>query len=311
MLQKIYKVEIVTPVHNRRELTLNCLKSLKELNWKNISHHVIVVDDGSSDGTSEAIRLEFPEVQLVLGDGTLWYTGGMNAGINAALYHNPDYILAINDDTTFDKDCLQELVRCAENHPNSIVGALLCCIDDPLRVLQVAPQWDTWYGGWHHSRTLTRDALPKVPFEVKSIVGNCVLYPVRAIKMVGLMDMKTFPHAYSDIDYSAKMHKEGFRLIIQPKALVYCFPNVLFPPLKTLSLSKLIDTLIHDRHKNENVVMQFHSRLRTAPSITIGLASFAIYIVRMTLKALSLGGSWPCRPDPKPGVERTDAKSAE
>lgn len=65
--------------------------------------HVIVVDDGSTDGTSEAIAEQFPEVELIRGDGSLWFTAGTNLAIRAALKHDPDYILGINDDSIFDE----------------------------------------------------------------------------------------------------------------------------------------------------------------------------------------------------------------
>lgn len=67
---------LVIPVRNRREITLRCLRHLRDhrdLDWLN----VIVVDDGSTDGTSEAVRKEFREVQLVQGNGDLWWTGAI------------------------------------------------------------------------------------------------------------------------------------------------------------------------------------------------------------------------------------------
>src|SRR5688572_24373538 len=96
------RVEVVTPVHNRKELTLGCLRSLFSADSAGLDLHAIVVDDGSSDGTSAALRQEFPDVEIVRGDGSLWYTGGMNRGIEAAMKHDPDFVLAINNDSEFD-----------------------------------------------------------------------------------------------------------------------------------------------------------------------------------------------------------------
>ena len=95
---KPIKVVIVTPVHNRRRETLQCLRSIARSALDGIHLHIIVVDDGSTDGTSEALAEEYPDVQIIKGDGNLWYTAGTNRGLAAALEHEPDYVLAINND---------------------------------------------------------------------------------------------------------------------------------------------------------------------------------------------------------------------
>ena len=84
MNEKKIRVEIVTPVYNRRDITLQCLKSLSRLNCEGLQIHTIIVDDGSTDGTSEAIKKDFPEVEIIKGDGNLWFSEGTNVGIRAA-----------------------------------------------------------------------------------------------------------------------------------------------------------------------------------------------------------------------------------
>jgi GT2 family glycosyltransferase len=94
-------VEIVIPVHNRRETTLQALRSLSRIESDTFTFHVIIVDDGSTDGTTEVIRKQFPDVQIVIGDGTLHYAAGTNRGIVEALNSKPDYVLVANDDSIF------------------------------------------------------------------------------------------------------------------------------------------------------------------------------------------------------------------
>ena len=128
MSEKI-KTALVIPVYNRRETTLQGLRSLSRINTENLLVKIFVVDDGSTDGTGEAVKNNFPEVELIKGDGTLHYAAGTNRGIEAALEWKPDYIVTMNDDSVFHEEFLQRLMRTAEENPHSIVGSLLLLWD--------------------------------------------------------------------------------------------------------------------------------------------------------------------------------------
>src|SRR5688500_7308468 len=184
------KVEVVTPVHNRKELTLGCLRSLAAADQTGLDVHVIVVDDGSTDGTADALREQYPDVEVIRGSGDLWYTGGMNVGLTAAMRHDPDYVLAINNDSEFDPGFLQSMIRTARRIPRSVVGAILVNWDDRTGIFQVAPKWSVWWGGMRHWVKQTIHTLPSGPWKVELIVGNCILYPADTNREVGLMDEK-------------------------------------------------------------------------------------------------------------------------
>jgi GT2 family glycosyltransferase len=131
------RVVAVAPVHDRRDITLRWLRALAVADRGGIDLSCVVVDDGSTDGTAEAIRSEFPAVAIVHGDGTLWYTAGTNRGLEAALARDPDYVLAMNDDTLPEPGFLASLVATAERNPRSVVGALLLLEGKEGRVVQV------------------------------------------------------------------------------------------------------------------------------------------------------------------------------
>jgi GT2 family glycosyltransferase len=297
MIERSIHVEIVTPVHNRRETTLQCLRSLSRIDRTGLKVHIIIVDDGSTDGTSEAVRQQFPEVEIIQGDGNLWYTAGTNRGIEAALLKRPDYILAINDDSIFEAQFLQHMIRCARENPRSIVGALLLLWDRPHKVFQVCGRWQTWYGGWRTPQGLTVWTVPDEPWEVNIIVGNCVLYPVAAIEQAGLMKEKAFPYGFGDSEYTPRMRRAGWRLLIEPRARVWCEPNRIAPPLRSLPVRQLLKTLFLDRSSQHNLVRMFVTRCHAAPSRLQGVAAFGVTLVRMLLKGVGLGGSWPNWPD--------------
>jgi len=285
--KKPIRVAIVTPVHNRREITLQCLRSLSAIDQSGMEIHIVVVDDGSTDGTAEAIAQEFPDVELVRGDGSLWYTAGTNRAIEAGLKWNPDYVLAINDDSVFEPMFLQRLVACAEENPRSVVGPLLLLWDYPERVFQVDARWDTWYGGWRHRHDLTTGNVPAEFFDVEIIVGNCVLYPREAIDEVGIMDEVKFPH-YGDVEYTPRMRRAAWRLLIEPRAHVFCQTTTVPPRLRSLPFPQLYRALWADRRNPHNLRTHFISRWESAPSRWQGVVAFIASIMKLGMRGIGL-----------------------
>jgi len=276
MSKEKIRVEIVTPVHNRRNITLQCLRSLSRLNTVGLEVHIVIVDDGSTDGTSEAIRKDFPAVEIVPGDGNLWFTEGTNVGIRAALKHNPDYVLMINDDAVFDADFLRYMVETAEKHPRSVIGSLLLLWDEPHKLFQVAPRWNTWQGGWQFWQHQTIWTIPEKSWEVEIIVGNCVLVPVQAIREEGLMKSKRFPN-FGDAEYTPRLRKKGWKLLIEPRARVFCQPNVIPASDSNMTLKQKLDTFVINLGHTKNLRRQIYAHLAGAPTKQDGLIALVVF----------------------------------
>lgn len=201
-------IEVVIPVHNRRAITLRCLELLAA--QVDAEFRVTVVDDGSSDGTSEAIRDRFPHVDLLQGDGSLWWAGATNLGIRYALERSvvAPYILMLNDDVEFDSDYLACMKRCAEAHPGCLIGTLAVYAEDPDRVFwcgKAVPRRERRYG------YVRRDALSGcVPAE--TLPGRGMLVPTEVFHRIGLLDEKAFPQYAADFDFSLRARKAGYGL---------------------------------------------------------------------------------------------------
>jgi len=281
------RVEIVIPVHNRRDITLQALRSLSKIDKTGMDVHVVIVDDGSTDGTSAAIATGFPEVRIVSGDGTLHYAAGTNRGIEAAMERNPDFIVMANDDSVFHERFLQSLVKTAHESPRSVVGALLLLWSEPHLVFQVDFKWKTAHGGWILPERASAFAFPERPFEAEGLAGNCVLVPADAIRECGLMDEKTFPYGWGDIQYFVRMRRLGWTLLVDPRSLVWCEPNSYPAPLHTLALSEALRVLFRDRRHPLNLHRQFIARWESAPSKTTALAAYTIYLFSLAGKAIS------------------------
>lgn len=202
-------IEIIIPVHNRRAVTLRCLELLTR--QTNVDFRVTVVDDGSSDGTSEAIRERFPKVDLLQGDGSLWWAGATNLGIRHALQRQnvAPYLLMLNDDVEFDSGYLACMEGYGNENPGSLIGSLAVYGEDPARVFwcgEAASYRQCRYG--YEKRGDLSGCVP-----AEALPGRGMLVPTEAFWRVGLFDEKAFPQYAADFDFSLRARKAGYGLL--------------------------------------------------------------------------------------------------
>lgn len=215
------RLAVLITCHNRRITTLTCLHALYQ---QDVIFDVFLVDDGSSDGTSEAVRTNYPEVNILKGDGNLFWVGGMRLAFSKALKNGYDYYLWLNDDTTLDSNALLNLlnthhylVKCG--HPNSIV---IGSARDPLT-------GKLTYGGqvrsshrWDRKLEPLKPALE--PIECDTMQGNCVLIPHSVAEKVGNIDA-AFIHTFGDLDYGLRARQLGCSVWIAPGYVATCSRN--------------------------------------------------------------------------------------
>lgn len=183
-------IYIVIPVHNRRELTRRCLSSLLQQDIDDFT--IVVVDDGSTDGTSEMIRNEYPRVVLLQGDGNLWWAGSINKGIRHALKscRTQDFILTLNDDLVVKQDYLASLLAAAQRYPHSIIGSVETTIRDPEKIKSggYVVNWKTAKEKVLNKGKLLADFPPQYIVEVSKLTGRGTLFPSQVFRDVGLYD---------------------------------------------------------------------------------------------------------------------------
>ena len=165
---------------------------------------------------------------------------------------------------------------------------MLLLWDEPHKVFQVGQVWKTFHGGWVIPKNLTAFDVPQKPFEVECIVGNSVIFPVKAIEENGLMDEEKFPHGWGDAQYLIRMKKAGWKLIVEPKSYVWCEPNTYPAPLHTMPKKEILRTLFVNKKHPLNFQRQFIARWEASPSKPQAFMAFLVHCVRLGMKSLKL-----------------------
>ena len=215
---------IVIAVHNRKTITLHCLNQLFQ--QSNTDFKIVVVDDGSSDGTYESILDSFPLVHLIKGNGNWWWTKSTNEGIKFARSKGASHILCLNDDTIFDVDYIKILHSYIDKYPNFVFGSVNLTDEVPSRV---------YFSGAYglnkllfrfkrYEPTLSSNLnFFKKKDKIKSIYlpGRGLLVPTSIYNNIGLFDEINFPQYGSDIDLTLRISKSNENVYIASKLILY------------------------------------------------------------------------------------------
>ena len=206
------KIAVLITCHNRRKETIACLKSLYQCQLPKFhTLDIFLVDDGSTDGTTEALKTVFPLVLIIQGSGDLYWNRGMYLAWESATKNaDYDYFLWLNDDTLLFKDALNVMLEFSQSVKNEqiVVGAT-CSANNK----------EVTYGGFSKNNEIL---VPNGTWQnCDYFNGNIVLIPSFVFKKVGFLD-KRFRHAIGDIDYGLRALKMGFNHYLSPTFLGYC-----------------------------------------------------------------------------------------
>ncbi|WP_198032507.1 glycosyltransferase family 2 protein [Aerolutibacter daejeonensis] len=210
--------------HNRKKKTVECLAAFYAQGADlDVALSAVLVDDGSSDGTADAVRAEFPDVAVERGDGNLFWCRGMHRAQEVAVKSRPDFLLWLNDDTTVAPGALRNLLavhdRAKERGQDVVVVGTT--IDPTTSALS--------YGGLKPVSRLRRYSFVKLPISSESqecvaMNGNIVLVPRAIYERVDLDPV--FEHALGDIDYALRVRAAGFSVAVAPGFSGSCSANV-------------------------------------------------------------------------------------
>lgn len=214
------RVAIIVLNWNRRDDTLACLDSLTKLTYR--IYRIILVDNGSTDDSVNAVRTRFPLVQIIETGANLRFAGGNNVALKEVLRDGDDYALLLNNDTTVEPDFLSHMVESARE--DDLIGLV-----SP-KILYFQRPDVIWFAGgvlkpvWgcvrHFGLRQLDDGRFDQRLQVSFLTGCCLLIRRQVLQEVGLLDEGFYLYS-EDADYCLRAAKAGFKLIYEPKARVY------------------------------------------------------------------------------------------
>lgn len=202
-------VYIVVVNWNGLQYTARCLDSLRLLDYPN--YRIIVVDNGSTDGSPERIRATHPEIELVESGKNLGFAGGANLGIRLALDRDIDSLWVLNNDIVVEPDTLTALVRVARSRPGiGIVGA---AVWRPTADGEPRPQTEAFrWRGERRSPSSCPDANPTGALTLHSVddvAGSSALLDASMIRQIGLLEERFF-HYWDDVELCTRARRAGW-----------------------------------------------------------------------------------------------------
>lgn len=291
-------VYAVIPVFNRLRFTRDCIACLKQQSYPDLK--IVVSDGGSTDGTVEAVKAEFPDVVVLTTLTELWWTGSMAAGIEYALAHSAGddgFVLMMNNDTLVSPDYVKTLVRQSRQH-GAAVGALIVDSRNPEQILDAGEFVD-----WQNYTFPVRNQIgaDEIYFdEIDVLPGRGSIVPLHMIRKAGNVDAKNFPHYLADYEFYTRLKRNGFPLGVsyEAKVLSHIEETGIIPTAGPTGLREIWRQTFSRRSMN-NVVdhWRFVSRhapgsVRTRLQLRLILRIVADFGLRTQLRPLFLPLYW-------------------
>lgn len=211
------KVSIIVLNWNGKKFLKDCLDSLKKLTYPSLE--VIVVDNNSTDGSSEFVKRNYPKFTLIENKRNYGFAGGNNIGFHAS---GGEYVLFLNNDTVVTPSFLEPLVQNCEKDPKiGCVQPQIRLIDNKSTLDQVG-SYLSFVGFLYHygyKKKYSEKTYGKQR-EIFSAKGACILLPRKVFEEIGLFDEDFFIF-FEETDLCFRVWLSGRKVLYEPKSLIY------------------------------------------------------------------------------------------
>jgi GT2 family glycosyltransferase len=225
---KEIKTAILIPVHNRLSFTSKCLSNLNDI-FKDMGEPaskfiVVVIDDGSVDGTKEWIINNYPETVILEGNGKLWWSGGINKGIKYAIDElGCNYVLWWNNDILCAADYFSSLLTIIDsNDSNIIIGSKVYYADVPEKIWAMGGFFDTRSGLKYPIGTDETDSEKfNQVIEVDWLPGMGTVIEKSVFEKIGYVNETDFPQYHGDSDFTFRAKLAGYPVKVFPQLKIW------------------------------------------------------------------------------------------
>jgi GT2 family glycosyltransferase len=213
-------VGIVVVNWNKKRDLLRLLENLGRLDYPH--YHVVVVDNASTDGSSDLVRTSHPSVTLLLNAINLGGTGGFSTGIDYCMARDFDYIWLLDNDALVEPDALSNLVAAASaDSSTGVVGSKILNSEDPSFIVKLGARID-WREGLVRSvmQNVKNTSIEKDIIEVDYVPFCSALISRKCLIETGSLDNRFFIY-WDDSDFCIRSGKKGFKTIVAINSIVY------------------------------------------------------------------------------------------
>lgn len=211
------KIFLIILNWNGKEVLKECLESIEKIDYPN--YEVIVVDNGSTDGSQKMIKEIFSYVHLIENEKNEGVAEGQNIGIRYALKRGADYVFILNNDLTLDKNILKMLLKVIESDDKiGAVGPILYWADEPEKIQSTGGMINWKKGVAYHPNAGETDKEQPIVREVDYV--GLVFVSSGILEKIGLYDPKYFAY-WEDTDFCTRVKEAGYKVISVSDAKVW------------------------------------------------------------------------------------------
>jgi len=206
---------------NGRILLCETLDSLRKMTYPNFK--VIVVDNGSTDGSQETVRTQYPWTELIENGKNLGFGGGNNVGMQYAIEQKAEWIFLLNNDIVVDPQLLSELMSVVvEDDRIGVAGPKIYYHSEPNMIWYAGGTINFWAGVVAHRGLRQIDhGQADITEETAFVTGCAFLVKREALEKVGLFDPAYHPAYTEDADLGERIHRAGYKLMYVPKGKLW------------------------------------------------------------------------------------------